>query len=543
MASPFSKLPPPLNDKPLYIHYLNTVQKLSDPSSHALYKGRCDAVCLHKGPKAWACMVAGRGILGMYNTKQEAMHHALCAAMMIEDKKNGKLKSKKSETSKDKIESDSQTDTDHSDGESESKQFDSPGYLANTNSMGERTKDLAYKPKRFLDNDNVDKNSSDDDVPLTNFKNKTVNLKNKSSPSVEMRDPVHGTILELFSSSFHASMSTGILRTKIEEACQDGGGLVNKFFFRYSSAAKDVYTEKKPSTKPPSMPLNKTEDKIPQKKSSLQSKHTLKAKATKDTFIAGHRKQLPIAAKPKATSTQPQIDFFDLLSLQPVRKKTHQSKRPKRVIELVELRTGKVIVCFRGATDACRALGLERKTVTAACEIHDRNGHVTTFKTFSIRYARSAAPCAAYVYGDHPQDYKKNVSESRSDINKRFFTQHQQDLKQQKARDPLYMEVRDDRDPFSFLHNPLSDKDNIRLEKMDTSSGTEIDATTKCLFCQEFPPIVMFAPCNHCVLCKACAEVACKTFCPICHSPIKVRMQPKLALLMRPRVFSAYSIL
>jgi len=555
MASPFIKLPPPLNDEALYNHYLKISGQISKPQSHVLYKGRCDAVCLHKGPKAWACMVAGRGILGMHNSKIEAMHHALCAALMFEDQKTGKIESVKAQMAQKKMESDSQTDTDNTDDETEGKRTGLPATGLNltprlsTTSIDEKSKDHAYKPRRLLGNEKAQKNGviiaenennssdscSDDGAAIIAFKNNAVSPERSGPSIVEMRDPARGTIIKRFNSTFHASLNTNILREKIEEACEDGGGLVDKYLFRYSTKA--ATRGENTFTKPSAVLPHKSEHQIPKKKSSLQSKHSLKVKG----------KQLPKVLQQKAIvpSTQKHIDFFDLCSLHPVRKKTQPPKRPKRIIELMELRTGNVLCCFRGATDACRALGLERKTVTAACEIYDRNGHVTTFKTFSLRYARVPSPCAAYVFGDHPRDYKKDNIETRSDITKRFLLQHKKDLEKTEPRDPLYVEAISNRGalPRESVHIPLSDTGDVKLEQINMSLGIKFDATTNCLFCQKVLPNVMFEPCNHCVLCKACAEVACKSFCPLCHSPIKLRKQPKLALLVRPRVFSAYSII
>jgi hypothetical protein len=70
-----------------------------------------------------------------------------------------------------------------------------------------------------------------------------------------------------------------------------------------------------------------------------------------------------------------------------------------------------------------------------------------------------------------------------------------------------------------------------------------LDATVLCLICQDIPPNVMFDPCAHCVLCAECARVACHSFCPVCYTPIQKRAEPKVALIVRPRIFSAYSFM
>jgi len=248
------------------------------------------------------------------------------------------------------------------------------------------------------------------------------------------------------------------------------------------------------------------------------------------------------------------IDNFDLSSLKPVRRKTRPHQRPKRIIELVELKTGNVLVCFRGTTDACRALDLKRKTITSACEKPDD----IKFSTFSLRYASSCppeGPTSAYVYGDHPEDFKKNDTESSYDIGRKFLREQGKNVEDIAAASihgkssSCYISI----DEPNKIGEPSLCNEKVRsttwidegkLEKMDISTTVDgLDATTVCLFCQEELPNVMFEPCNHCVMCKSCAEVACRYFCPLCHTPIRNRVKPKKAILIRPRIFSAYSIM
>ena len=71
-----TELPPPLNDKKVYEYYYDKVGKMA-ADKHPLFKmGICDAAKLHNGEKPWACMVEGHGIIGMYDSKEEARQRA-----------------------------------------------------------------------------------------------------------------------------------------------------------------------------------------------------------------------------------------------------------------------------------------------------------------------------------------------------------------------------------------------------------------------------------------------------------------------------------
>lgn len=66
--------PPPLNDEVLYTYYEAEAKKTKKPKEHPLYKKwSCDAVRLHTGDMAWASMVSGKGVVGMYQSRDEAV--------------------------------------------------------------------------------------------------------------------------------------------------------------------------------------------------------------------------------------------------------------------------------------------------------------------------------------------------------------------------------------------------------------------------------------------------------------------------------------
>ena len=73
-------------------------------------------------------------------------------------------------------------------------------------------------------------------------------------------------------------------------------------------------------------------------------------------------------------------------------------------MELVENKTNKVIVCFRGNLDAGRALGLDRKKVGRACQSYGAPFEIK-FSGYHLRYKKPGQPLVAYEYGKHKEDF------------------------------------------------------------------------------------------------------------------------------------------
>jgi Zinc finger, C3HC4 type (RING finger) len=278
------------------------------------------------------------------------------------------------------------------------------------------------------------------------------------------------------------------------------------------------------------------------------------------------------AQKPK-----PLPHFFDYSTLRPIRKKTKPLLRQRRTIELVELRSQKVLVVFRGSTDASRALDIDRKDVSTACEAYIK-GTPLHFDTFTLRYA-PPGQFSAYIYGDHPDDFKKLKAESHKEIAARFKKVFQEKKQNGTLGEPspcMYsfgatntlsiieslpestMNSRDEesehnnrRRPRQGLSDDLSESTQRLLESSRQCSQPirvsalqgGLDAHTVCLICQTNPPRIVFEPCHHAVLCASCAKTSCHYFCPVCHTPITRRVEPRSAILLRPRIFSAYSFL
>lgn len=424
------------------------------------------------------------------------------------------------------------------------------------------------------------KYDDEDDDPVT-----VVEAPSKRSRTIELRDPVTGKVEQVFPNATDAADATSITRYKINKACQDGGGLVGGKFFRYQHAMdEDEFDGQASGNTDTAMPDQSAIDaannaselaKMGTSPQKLAIQHALlavgKQKARSLPMAAGRSSSTKVASRkmtPAPPLGLPKPTQFDLSTLKAVRKKTNPAKRPKRIIELVELRTGKVLVCFRGATDVCRALDLDRKDVTKACDAEEKRRKMINFKsgTFTLRYAR-VGKVEAYVYGDHREDYvKKGKTETHKEVAKRFKSVYAAEkLAGTLGELPDFLSGEKSTDPTPSVKMPalaalaaasstvaparsdfgeLVEEGTVSEEKVDIVTVTAgLDATSLCLVCQTVPPHIVFEPCFHAVLCASCAGLACRSFCPLCRTPIQNRIEPKTAILVRPRIFSAYSFM
>ena len=261
---------------------------------------------------------------------------------------------------------------------------------------------------------------------------------------------------------------------------------------------------------------------------------------------------------------QPHRPRFDLSSLQPVRKKTNPGTRPKKIIEVVELATGKVMVCFRGTTDACRALGLERKQVSAACDNFGLESQIN-FETYTLRFLEPGCLVAAYEFGAHPEDFKKKKNESHAVLLARFTGVYEIE----KANGTLGKapKIPDKSTAGVLLTGVLSpslgkqgasehrqrqlQQHEARLldsaadiaESVDIADLRPRDADMTCLICQANQAQIVFQPCSHCVLCQACSNAHCRRFCPLCRTPIAMRTAPRKLRMVQPRIYSSYAFM
>ena len=218
---------------------------------------------------------------------------------------------------------------------------------------------------------------------------------------------------------------------------------------------------------------------------------------------------------------------WDLSMLKPVRKKANPGTRPRKLIEVVNTQTNDVLVCFRGTTDACRALSLSRSEVATACDAH---GEVERLVGYRIRFGDSLQPPKAYEFGLHKVDFTQRIETHEARL-ERFKQMHADDMGSLN-------------DAARTLANQALERTGTvgeRIAMMALPQSTNNDMI--CMVCQVSNVQVAFEPCFHCVLCLSCSQTACQIFCPLCRTPITSRVQPTTAQLVRPRIYSAYSFI
>jgi hypothetical protein len=192
--------------------------------------------------------------------------------------------------------------------------------------------------------------------------------------------------------------------------------------------------------------------------------------------------------------------------------------------------------------------------VIDACEKYS-NVKPVTFNTFTLRYAQKGH-YLAYIYGDHAEDYKSRRKETNAETAARFLRVYKEKEKDGSlGKPPAIMLMNSPKhpppseevasaQPSAEGKKTLLADAHISQNKVDFSNRkTGVDDNTTCLVCQSAPPHVVFEPCYHAVLCSSCAENTCKFYCPTCHTPITRRVEPKFAILVRPRIYSAYSFM
>lgn len=321
--------------------------------------------------------------------------------------------------------------------------------------------------------------------------------------------------------------------------CQAGGGIIQEHHFRYVSdkALMDI--------RPPwrgSNPLQFREATV------TAPKQVVQAAAAAIGAIA---KSVPMVIP--AARAPPLPQHFDLSTLKQVRKKTTQGTRPQKIIEVVELCSGKVMVCFRGPTDACRSLELERRDVAEACEAYGTEAQVS-FGTFTLRYAKPGAQVAAYEFGAHKDDFKRR-RESHEERWYRFRQVYEQEKAEGKLGYAPNLPNASSRETQASPFTPgrsrqshFSYNNTARLAESAAHIAPSVDmqecrppnTDMTCIICQAKKAQIVFQPCSHCLLCSECASFSCRRFCPLCRAPIARRDQPSKVRIVQPRIFSAY---
>ena len=175
-------------------------------------------------------------------------------------------------------------------------------------------------------------------------------------------------------------------------ACREGGGMVKGSYFRFLSE------EGEEGDFDENFEDDEEEDDFarPPKKRKITKKPAISASEAEAISIAQSALGGPI---PPYT--------FDVSMLAPVRKTNEKPRvRPPKLIDLLDKGTQEVLCCFRGVTNAARALGLTRDAVTKHC-LHPHNRELE-FKTFALRYSTKLVHNVCFPQLTHHRTFPKH---------------------------------------------------------------------------------------------------------------------------------------
>jgi len=533
-SPPSNSSMPSTNDDDKYYKHWSSLQSLTAKEcecSEIAEAYGCEAKRHHRGQRGWAGVLSG-GIIGMFDTKEEAIKRVVCAALMMNDFESNKKTSPsssitplaKTKKSRAKIEATKlyttvatkhkppmatpasgttklasviepasntvSTASSSPPNKTSSKVGDKanpisitssspPNVIANTNNTPINP---SKTPTRTIpDTKPIPSTSSTGTgsgtkkiraVTLGKRKWKTRNADGKVR-HCEMSDIDTGHILEVFRSCSQAERETKISRTYIGKVCRHGGGILNGRYFRFVYLNPNEVEEhiskksKKMDKNDESLSIDDDDDdddydddngiaatdtfgstsyQDQQQRAgtfsySLTGSSGIADESEKDNKNDGNNNIVSESLKndddydvkmgavrnESPGKHKRKQSFFDLSVLLPIKKKQKPATRPKKLIELVELSTGKVVVNFRGNADAGQALNIDRKKVGLACQSYGRRDEIS-YGTFKLRYAKTGTKPIAYEYGAHEIDFQ-HIVETHEERKVRFQRMFEADLR------------------------------------------------------------------------------------------------------------------
>jgi hypothetical protein len=242
--------------------------------------------------------------------------------------------------------------------------------------------------------------------------------------------------------------------------------------------------------------------------------------------------------------------LFDVTALKPLKNKYSRNQnrfKKQRYLEVLELASNEVVVCFRGIWDACNALDLTRKDIQLACQNYGTANQVN-FGTFTVRYAANDSELLAYDFGAHVGDYTA-LKETYDQRIARYRETHKKDAaaarKRSPPQEPAQKPSSSPQKKKKKITKKAARRPNVgeRDSPIDLVSVGEGDQLTTCIVCQKNKAEVVLEPCHHCVLCSSCTSQHCQSFCPVCRCKIESRLTSDWIRMKRPRIYSAYSFM
>jgi len=229
----------------------------------------------------------------------------------------------------------------------------------------------------------------------------------------------------------------------------------------------------------------------------------------------------------------------------PVQKKITAGKSVKKTIELVDAETNELVIYFRKTIDACRTLGLTRNSVLRACQ-----EGIDVLKGYKLRYGDMCEEYKSFEFGTISIENlpHSDTHAIGSDVMINKTRMKEAESKPNENRNESRPNDKRNESKPNDKRNESIEKEMMVVATTLVSMESQLPALSKsydmrCMICQEQNVQVVFEPCYHCVLCSTCSLQSCKSFCPLCRTPITKRVKPTMGRLLQPRIYSAYSFM
>lgn len=249
---------------------------------------------------------------------------------------------------------------------------------------------------------------------------------------------------------------------------------------------------------------------------------------------------VPASKKSHSESSCPP-GHFDLTLLKPLPRPLSNNTNDK-YIELYCKGRKENLCCFKGHRNAAIALNLETHQIEQMCT---KEKGAPVFHSFELSYAPNRHHSSSYYFGGHSEDYRPFL-ETYIERLERFRNTYETEIKRLEEINTTTNEIHLSILPeFQSKTYPGAEKIMVTSVKSEGHLlNNQNNYQLLCIICQDTRARIIFEPCKHAVLCEACfSKGFCRKFCPICRTPLLSTTKPNKIRIVRPRVFSTYSVL
>lgn len=233
---------------------------------------------------------------------------------------------------------------------------------------------------------------------------------------------------------------------------------------------------------------------------------------------------------------------FDLTSLRPLPIPSTVNTKDK-FIQLYCKGRKEIVCCFRGNRHAAFALNIDTALIKPMCQ---KKRKAPVFPNFELSYSPNDK-LSSYYFGGHLEDYKifpETYVERLERFRKTFDAEKKRWDEEITSTNEVPLSMLPDFKTETETDTAMKDLKVASIKSEKHLINNRNNFQNLCIICQDTRAEMVFEPCKHAVLCETCfSKGFCKKFCPTCRTPLLSTTKPMKIRFVRPRVFSAYSIL